>query len=89
MYLPSPITRRVEDSARESSERQGRADRFAMPPKKASAALKSSKKRPHEAPTKGRKVFSGSRQKVARGGGGGGRRDGADDAGEEPETTTT
>ena len=85
MYLPSPITRRVEDSARESSERQGRADRFAMPPKKASAALKSSKKRPHEAPTKGRKVFSGSRQKVARGGGGGGRRDAADDAGEEPE----
>jgi ribosomal RNA-processing protein 9 len=30
-----------------------------------------SKKRPHEAPTKGRKVFAGARQKVRRGGGGG------------------
>ena len=47
----------------------------------------SSQKRPHEAPTKGRKVFAGARQKVQRGGGGGGRRGrGADDEGaDDPE----
>jgi ribosomal RNA-processing protein 9 len=57
-----------------------------MPPKRASG-LTSSKKRPHEAPTKGRKVFAGSRQKVQRGGGGGGSRGrGADDEGaDDPE----
>ena len=57
-----------------------------MPPKRASG-LVSSKKRPHEAPTKGRKVFAGARQKVQRGGGGGGRRGrGADDEGaDDPE----
>ena len=49
-----------------------------MPPKKTSG-LTASKKRPHEAPVKGRKSFAGSRQKVAKGGGGGGDRD--DDAG--------
>ena len=37
-----------------------------MPPKKASG-LTASKKRPHEAPVKGRKSFAGSRQKVAKG----------------------
>ena len=46
--------------------------RSAMPPKRASG-LTSSKKRPHEAPVKGRKVFAGARQKVAKNGGGGGR----------------
>ena len=57
-----------------------------MPPKRASG-LVSSKKRPHEAPTKGRKVFAGARQKVQRGGGGGGSRGrGADDEGaDDPE----
>ena len=57
-----------------------------MPPKRASG-LMSSKKRPHEAPTKGRKVFAGARQKVQRGGGGGGSRGrGADDEGaDDPE----
>ena len=57
-----------------------------MPPKRASG-LTSSKKRPHEAPTKGRKVFAGARQKVQRGGGGGGSRGrGADDEGaDDPE----
>lgn len=38
-----------------------------MPPKKTGSGLTSAKKRPHEAPTKGRKVFAGSRQKVQKG----------------------
>ena len=40
-----------------------------MPPKKPGAGLASAKKRPHEAPTKGRRAFAGTRQKVPRAGG--------------------
>ena len=84
-------SRFIQSSSRASRDLGGDDDwvrRFAMPPKRA-AGLTSSKKRPHEAPTKGRKVFAGARQKVdkkQRGGGGGGnqgRGGGEDYAGDE------